>query len=108
MVSRPTPAHLVHLAHISHALPDDGIVDPVTDPGPDGYFDEHVAARYEEKWAELFDPAVVDPAVDFLVAHARNGRALELGVGTGRLAIPLARRGILVHGIELSSAMAAR
>jgi len=77
-------------------------------PGPDGYFDERIAARYDEKWAELFDPAVVDPAVDFLVENTGDGRALELGVGTGWLAIPLAQRGVPVHGIELSRAMAAR
>jgi SAM-dependent methyltransferase len=80
----------------------------VTDPGPDGYFDETIAARYDQKWAHLFEPVVVTPAIDFLFEHARGGPALELGVGTGRVAIPLARRGIRVHGIELSRAMAAR
>ena len=74
----------------------------------DGYFDERVAARYDERYAYLSGPAVVDPAVDFLVELARDGRALELGIGTGRLALPLAQRGVPVHGIELSRAMAAR
>jgi SAM-dependent methyltransferase len=74
----------------------------------DGYFDERVAARYDESSAEMFDPAVVDPVVDFLVALAGSGRALELGIGTGRIALPLARRGVPVHGIELSNAMVAR
>jgi SAM-dependent methyltransferase len=74
----------------------------------DGYFDERVAARYDESSADMFDPSVVDPAVDFLERLARGGRALELGVGTGRIAVPLARRGVAVHGIELSNAMAAR
>ncbi|MGZ4380452.1 MAG: class I SAM-dependent DNA methyltransferase [Gaiellaceae bacterium] len=74
----------------------------------DGYFDERVAARYDESAAEMFDPAVLDPAVDFLAALAGSGRALELGIGTGRVALPLARRGVPVHGIELSQAMAAR
>ena len=74
----------------------------------DGYFDERVAARYDEAAAELFDPAVVDPAVDFLVELAGSGRALELGIGTGRIALPLAQRGVPVHGIELSKAMAVR
>ncbi len=50
----------------------------------------------------------MDPVVDFLVEHAGSGRALELGIGTGRIALPLARRGVQVHGIELSKAMAAR
>jgi SAM-dependent methyltransferase len=76
--------------------------------GDDGYFDERVAARYDESSAEMFDPGVVDPVVDFLVELARSGRALELGIGTGRIALPLARRGVPVHGIELSKAMAAR
>ena len=74
----------------------------------DGYFDERVAARYDESAAEMFDPAVVDPAVDFLVQLAGSGRALELGIGTGRIALPLAQRGVPVHGIELSKSMVAR
>jgi len=74
----------------------------------DGYFDERVAARYDESSAEMFDPAVVDPVVDLLVEIAGSGRALELGIGTGRIALPLAQRGVPVHGIELSKAMVAR
>ena len=60
----------------------------------------------DELWDEandpMFDPAVVGPTVDFLVDLAAGGRALELGVGTGRIAIPLAARGIEVHGIDLA------
>jgi SAM-dependent methyltransferase len=74
----------------------------------DGYFDEPVAARYDESSAEMFDPAVVDPVIDLLVELAGGGRALELGIGTGRIALPLAQRGVPVHGIELSEAMVAR
>jgi len=74
----------------------------------DGYFDERVAARYDESAAEMFDPAVVDPVIDLLVELAGSGRALELGIGTGRIALPLAQRGVPVHGIELSKAMVAR
>ncbi len=77
-------------------------------PGDDGYFDERVAARYDESSAEMFDPAVVDPVIDLLVELAGDGRALELGIGTGRIALPLAAQGVPVHGIELSQAMAAR
>jgi SAM-dependent methyltransferase len=73
-----------------------------------GYFDERVAARYDESAAEMFDPSVVDPVVDLLADLAGNGRALELGIGTGRIALPLAQRGITVHGIEMSKAMIAR
>ena len=74
----------------------------------DGYFDERVAARYDESSAEMFDPAVVEPVVDFLAELAGDGHALELGIGTGRIALPLAQRGVAVHGIELSKAMVAR
>jgi SAM-dependent methyltransferase len=77
-------------------------------PDEDGYFDDRVAARYDESAAEMFDPAVVDPVVDFLAETAGSGRALELGIGTGRIAVPLAQRRVPVHGIELSKAMAAR
>lgn len=54
-------------------------------------FDERVAARYETYWPELFEPAAIDPVVSFLAGLAGDGRVLELGVGTGRLALPLAR-----------------
>ncbi len=74
----------------------------------DGYFDERVAATYDESAAEMFDPAVVEPAVDLLVELAGSGCALEFGIGTGRIALPLAQRGVPVHGIELSKAMVAR
>jgi SAM-dependent methyltransferase len=75
---------------------------------PEDHFGERVAARYDESSAEMFAPAVVDPAVDFLAGLAGDGAALELGIGTGRIALPLARRGVPVHGIDLSAAMVAR
>ncbi|HUH08021.1 MAG TPA: class I SAM-dependent methyltransferase [Egibacteraceae bacterium] len=74
----------------------------------DGYFDERIAARYDESAADMFDPRVVEPAVDFLAGAVGGGRALELGIGTGRIALPLAQRGVAVHGIEMSKAMVAR
>jgi SAM-dependent methyltransferase len=74
----------------------------------DGYFGETVAATYDDSSPEMFDPAVVEPAVELLAGLAGGGRALELGVGTGRLALPLARRGVPVHGVDLSRAMVAR
>ena len=80
----------------------------LTTPGDDGYFDERVATRYDESSAEMFDAAVVEPAVDFLAELAGRGRALELGIGTGRIAVPLARRGVQVHGIDMSRAMVER
>ena len=72
---------------------------------PETHFDEWIAPRYAALWPELFDPAVVDPAVTFLADLAADGPALEMGVGTGRIAIPLSRRNVPVHGIELSPAM---
>jgi SAM-dependent methyltransferase len=81
---------------------------PLTVPGDDGYFDERVAARYDESSAEMFDPAAVEPAADFLAELAGSGRALELGIGTGRIAVPLARRGVQVHGIDMSRPMVER
>jgi len=75
---------------------------------PEDYFGERVAARYDESTAELFDPVVVGPVVDFLAELAGGGAALELGIGTGRIALPLAARGVRVHGIDLSEAMVAR
>src|SRR4051812_43609898 len=53
-------------------------------------------------------PELVDPVVDLLAELAGNGRALELGIGTGRIAVPLAQRGVPVHGIDLSEAMVKR
>jgi SAM-dependent methyltransferase len=75
---------------------------------PEDYFGEPVAAAYDESSADMFRPAVVDPAVDFLADLAGHGAALELGIGTGRIALPLAHRGVRVHGIDLSEAMVAR
>ncbi|MCU1430780.1 MAG: methyltransferase [Actinomycetia bacterium] len=75
---------------------------------PETHFDEWIAQRYETLWPELFDPAVVEPAVNFLADLAGAGPALELGIGTGRVALPLSARGVRVHGIELSPAMVAR
>jgi SAM-dependent methyltransferase len=75
---------------------------------PRDYFGERVAERYDETSAEMFEAARVEPVVDFLVELATDGSALELGIGTGRIALPLAQRGIRVHGIDLSEAMVAR
>jgi SAM-dependent methyltransferase len=71
------------------------------------YFGEEIAARYDDDVAG-FAPEVLDPVVDFLVERARGGAALELGIGTGRVAVPLAQRGVRVHGIDLSEAMVER
>ena len=75
---------------------------------PENHFGEDVARRYDERYGYQSDPAAVDPIVAFLADLASDGAALELGIGTGRIAIPLAGRGIRVHGIDLSEAMVAR
>jgi SAM-dependent methyltransferase len=74
----------------------------------DDHFTERVAAGYDLATAETFAPEVVGPIVDVLAGLARDGAALELGVGTGRIAIPLAARGVPVHGVDLSTSMVAR
>jgi SAM-dependent methyltransferase len=75
---------------------------------PEDYFGEEVAACYDDDEDEMFQPAAVDPVVDFLADLAGDGAALELGIGTGRIALPLAQRGVRVHGIDLSESMVAR
>jgi len=52
----------------------------------DGYFGEGVAARYDESYADMFDSSVVDAVVEVLAGLAPAGRALELGMGTERIA----------------------
>jgi SAM-dependent methyltransferase len=77
---------------------------------PEDHFGEDVADRYDgdPEHDPMFSAEAIDPVVDFLVERARGGAALELGIGTGRIALPLARRGVQVHGIDLSEAMVAR
>lgn len=72
------------------------------------YFDDWVAERYERLWPDAFDRAEVEPAVAFLADLADGGPVLELGIGTGRLALPLARLGLGVSGVELSPDMVAQ
>ncbi len=73
----------------------------------DGYFGEDVASRYDDD-AEIFAAEAIDPIVDMLFELAGGGPALELGIGTGRIALPLSQRGVPVHGIDMSRAMVAR
>jgi SAM-dependent methyltransferase len=74
----------------------------------DGYFDEEVADRYDDPDWEMFSADAIDPVVDFLASQARGGAALEFGIGTGRIALPLSARGVRVSGIDLSTAMVRR
>ena len=59
---------------------------------PEDHFDERVAQWYDTSEDEMFDPTVVEPAVSFLATLAGRGAALELGIGTGRVALPLSHR----------------
>jgi len=72
--------------------------------GDDGYFGEEVAAVYDDD-AAMAAPELVDPVVDLIAQLAGTGAALEFGIGTGRIALPLAARGVPVSGIDLSQAM---
>jgi SAM-dependent methyltransferase len=69
------------------------------------YWDAATAVNYDAASAFMFEPEVLGPAVDFLADCAGDGRALEFAIGTGRVAIPLADRGVPVTGIELSQPM---
>jgi hypothetical protein len=71
------------------------------------WFAGAVADRYDAVLGERGDPDVIASTVDFLVERGAGG-ALELGIGTGRIAVPLAARGVRVHGIDLSSDMVGR
>jgi SAM-dependent methyltransferase len=81
---------------------------PADQANDEGFFGERVASTYDERAADMFDPAVVTPVVDLLAAYAGQGGALEFGIGTGRIALPLAERGVRVAGIDSSEAMVAR
>jgi hypothetical protein len=76
--------------------------------GDEGYFDERIAATYDESIGDEFEVGVIEATADLLAELAGQGPALEFGIGTGRIALPLARRGVVVQGIELSNAMASR
>lgn len=71
-------------------------------------WDEETAAVYDEDAAEMFAPEIVEPAVSFLARLAGTGPALGFAIGTGRIGIPLMRRGIPVTGIDLSTSMTSR
>ena len=74
----------------------------------EGFFGERVASFYDERSAAMSAPEVVGPVVDVLAELAGDGGALEFGIGTGRIALPLAARGVRVAGIDSSEAMLRR
>ena len=71
-------------------------------------WERDIAEVYDDTTASMFEPSVVEPTIDFLEEAARGGAALEFAVGTGRIALPLAARGVRVQGIELSPHMVER
>lgn len=75
---------------------------------PDDWFGDRVAETYDLDEATMFEPGTLNPTVDFLAGVATGRSALELAIGTGRVALPLAARGVRVSGIDLSEAMVAR
>ncbi len=70
-------------------------------------YGDRIADAYDEMYGGLSTAEHVDPIVDVLEDLAAGGRALELGIGTGRIALPLAARGTDVHGIDVSQSMVA-
>jgi SAM-dependent methyltransferase len=75
------------------------------DDDPIAIWDDDTARRYDTPGTGMFAPAVLEPAVDRLVELAEGGAAVEFGIGTGRVAVPLAQRGIRVAGVDASQPM---
>ena len=71
----------------------------------DGHFGSTIAAGYDDPDDPMNQAAAIDPVIGVLAELAGDGRALEFAIGTGRIGLPLRRRGIDVHGIEMSRAM---
>ena len=69
---------------------------------PQNHFVGAATKYYDSTSPEMFDPALLRATADFLTVEARGGFALEFGIGTGRVALPLSERGIRVHGIDIS------
>ncbi len=98
----PTIAHGRRAKTTGRATWETARFDPVTSSE---VWDAETAERYDETSAAKFAPEVLGPAVDFLARVAGSGAALEFAIGTGRVAVPLAARGVPVTGIELSEPM---
>jgi SAM-dependent methyltransferase len=113
--NRPTGRVRAFLSRISNAnlaesarKPLDGIGCALTLLGAmrqEDIWDHQAAQRYDTPGTGMFAPEVLEPTVDRLAELAGNGRALEFAIGTGRVAVPLAQRGVPVTGIELSLPM---
>lgn len=73
--------------------------------------EEYTYLTYGEQIAEVYDEFYAEfdqDSVDLLFGYADGGRALELGIGTGRVALPLQKKGVKLHGIDVSDAMVSR
>jgi SAM-dependent methyltransferase len=75
---------------------------------PENIFTGRVAETYDAAAPDMYEPAVLEPTVAFLAEAADAGRALELAIGTGRVALPLSQAGVEVHGIDISADMLAQ
>jgi SAM-dependent methyltransferase len=75
---------------------------------PHNIFTGSVAEDYDRDSSEMFERGVLDATVGFLIDAARGGTAMEFGVGTGRIALPLSQRGVRVYGIDISPDMVAQ
>ena len=78
---------------------------------PQNVFVGPIAEFYDTTSTEMYTPAVLDPTVDFLAdlnEKVGGGRVLELGIGTGRVGLPLTNRGVNLRGIEISTDMVAQ
>lgn len=84
---------------------DDAMHDRIDPHGPDQHLDPDVAALYDDAHSGHFAAALVADTVDVLAGLAAGGHAVEFAVGTGRIALPLAARGVAVHGIDFSASM---
>jgi SAM-dependent methyltransferase len=83
-------------------------VDKIAGMRQDEIWDADAARTYDTPGTGMFAPDVLEPAVDCLARLAGDGQALEFAIGTGRIAVPLADRGVPVAGIELSGPMIER
>ncbi len=75
---------------------------------PENIFTGRIAETYDAAAPYMYSPAVLEPTVQFLTDAAQGGAVLELAIGTGRVALPLSKAGVEVHGIDISEDMLAQ
>lgn len=99
------PAAVVHVTGSENRLTVSVLPDIIRLVRQEDIWDADAAQRYDTPGAGTFAPEVLGPTVQRLAELAGDGRALEFAIGTGRVAVPLAQRGVPVTGIELSQPM---